>query len=141
MKRPVLLVTLSAVILCVTVGVALWSKHQSSMALPSVVESISPANGASGVQPNAKVTITFKSATWASQLPATTEGEPLSLNSTDVIDRFRITNATTGEMVHGTITLEDGMRLAFQLPAGEQWKPNSTYWIEGAANVSLEETY
>lgn len=140
MKRRALFLTLVIIIaVSAVVGLSLWSKHRSVATLPTVVESISPANRATGVEPDATLTITFKSPIWASLLTAPSEGEPLSLNSSDVADRFRITNAATGEMVHGMLTIEDGVKLAFELPVGESWEPHTSYWIEGAADTSLDE--
>ena len=120
-------------------GLAHCSKPPSVVTLPTIVESISPANKATGVEPDATITINFKSLIWTSQLPAARDGEPLSFDSTELADRFRITDAATGEMVEGTVTIEDGVKLTFELPAGESWKPHTAYWIEGAANTSLDE--
>ena len=120
-------------------GLAHCSKQPSVVTLPTIVESISPANKATGVEPDATITINFKSLIWTSQLPAAPDGEPLSFDSTELADRFRITDAATGEMVEGTVTIEDGVKLTFELPAGESWKPHTAYWIEGAADTSLDE--
>jgi hypothetical protein len=140
MKRLAFPLTL-VIILSLLLGTAGCAKPQSDATLPGIVESISPANRASGVEPDATITINFKSPIWTSQLPAPADGEPLSLDSTELADRFRITDATTGEMVEGTVTLEDGVKLTFELATGESWKPHTAYWIEGTAGTSLDEAW
>lgn len=116
-------------------------KPSSPAIPPSPVESMSPSHGASSVPGDAPVIIQFKSPIWLSEFPVTPGEEPLQLHSSKVADRFRIIDATTGEMVRGTITIEGGKKLTFELPAGESWKPNNTYWIETTADASLKETY
>lgn len=116
-------------------------KSPSAVIPPGVVESISPSSGASKIASDTAVTIQFKSPIWASESTVTPGAEPQQLNSSELIDRFRIIDAATGEIVQGTITIEDGAKLTFKLPAGESWKPDSTYWIEGTADASPEEAY
>jgi len=116
-------------------------KRPSAVIPPSIVESISPSSGASGVSADAAVTIQFKSPIWASQMTVPPDGEPLQLDSSELADRFRIIDSATGEIVPGRVSIQDGVKLIFELPVGESWKPNNTYWIEGTADASLEETY
>lgn len=132
----VVLITLSLVL-----GPMGCGKRPSAVIPPSIVEAISPSSGASGVAADEAVAIQFKSPVWASQMTVPPGGEPLQLDSSELADRFRIIDASTGEIVTGTVTIEDGVKLTFELPAGESWKPDSTYWIKGTADASLEETY
>lgn len=116
-------------------------KRPSAVIPPSIVEMISPSSGASGIAADEAITIQFKSPIWASQMTVPASGEPLQMDSSELADRLRIIDAATGEIVPGRVTIEDGVKLTFELPAGERWKPNNTYWIEGTADASLEEAY
>jgi len=139
--RKLQLALVTVIILGLILGPMGCGKRPSTVIPPSIVESISPSSGASRIAADEAITIQFKLPIWASDFPVSPGAEPLRLDSSEVADRFRIIDAATGEIVSGTVIIEDGVKLTFELPVSESWKPHNTYWIEATADASLEETY
>ncbi|MBE9505808.1 MAG: hypothetical protein IMY84_03255 [Chloroflexi bacterium] len=106
------------------------------------VQSVSPAPLASGVARNAAITIQLDSVLWPSLLASQDGGETVAeWQSSELEDRFRVVNSTTGEMVRGTVRVRDGTRLTFALLPGSTWALDTAYYVALTSADSFEETY
>jgi len=107
-----------------------------------IAESIIPASRASGVAADTAVTIQFSEPIWVSEeVEAPGEEQVQAKQSSELADRFKVINATTGEIVEGTVTIENETELTFELSPGAEWEPHTTYWIMATSGISFEEAY